>query len=116
MRLTLRRAALSPNAVSDLRVLGRKVDPQETTDVFALIFLYAAFVAALWFSLVVYGYDPLLSLFDTVSAFSTVGLSAGIVGHQMPDGFKLAIAVGMMLGRLEFLAILALISPQTWVK
>lgn len=116
MRLTLARAALSPSAVSDLRVFGRKTGPIEGVEVFGLILIYLAFVAALWFALVVTGSDPLASLFDTVSAFSTVGLSAGVVSHDMPDGLKLAFAAAMMLGRLEFLAVLALVSPRSWLK
>lgn len=112
--LTTRRSATSPNAVSVLRVFGRKSDPIEATDIFSFILLYFIFVAGLWFAFVLLGHDPLRSLFDTVSAFSTVGLSAGVIGHDLPSGMKLAVAAAMMLGRLEFLAVIALVSPRTW--
>ncbi|MDH4539568.1 potassium transporter TrkG [Sulfitobacter faviae] len=56
------------------------------------------------------------ALFDTISALSTVGLSTGAVGADMPGDLKLSVAFAMWLGRLEFIAVLALLLPRSWTR
>lgn len=113
---SITRTALSPNALSALRVHGEQTEPHDGTDVFALIVIYFVAVFALWLATVATGFDPLFALFDTVSAFSTVGLSSGVVGADLPGWLKLGFIAAMLLGRLEFLAFLALIRPRTWLS
>ena len=60
------------------------------------------------------GYAPLDALFEVVSALGTVGLSAGIVGPELPAALKGVLCIDMLLGRLEIIAILVLLSPGTW--
>ena len=54
------------------------------------------------------------ALFDSVSTLSTVGLSMGLVGADMPTDLKLTLALGMWLGRLEFIPGLLLAPPMPW--
>ena len=54
---------------------------------------------------IIYGYPPLLSLFESVSATANVGLSVGITSPSMPLFLKLFYIFQMWIGRLEFLSI-----------
>lgn len=115
-RAALTRTALSPNAVTRLRVFGKAVEGNEGVIMFGLFFLFIFSVFTLWIGLLLTGLEPLPALFDTVSAFSTVGLSAGAIGPELNDGLKLGVAAAMLLGRVEFLAFLALLRPRTWLS
>jgi trk system potassium uptake protein TrkH len=53
-------------------------------------------------------------LFDTVSALSTAGLTMGAAGPDLAWPLKLVLVAAMLLGRLEFLALIAVLSPGTW--
>jgi trk system potassium uptake protein TrkH len=48
------------------------------------------------------------SCLEYVSALSTVGLSVGITGPDMPVVLKLAQMFAMWLGRLEFIVVLVM--------
>ncbi|MEM8754539.1 MAG: potassium transporter TrkG, partial [Pseudomonadota bacterium] len=74
-RLALLRARTPSSARTYLRVFGRKTEPEEGTDVIALLAVYALTTAGLWLALSLSGAAPLAGLFDVVSALSTVGLS-----------------------------------------
>ncbi|MBN2026597.1 MAG: TrkH family potassium uptake protein [Actinobacteria bacterium] len=58
---------------------------------------------------VAYGYPPSVAFFDSVSAGSNTGLSAGLVSPLMPSVLKVYYVFSMWVGRLEFLAIFALV-------
>ena len=53
----------------------------------------------------IFGYSPLLSLFESVSATANVGLSVGITHPAMPTALKVVYILQMWMGRLEFLSI-----------
>lgn len=55
-----------------------------------------------------YGYDLTVSLFESTAAGSTGGLSTGLVRPALEWPLKVVFLVQMLLGRLEFLAVLAL--------
>ena len=73
-----------------------------------LVLLFPAMAFVSWLPFLAWGYAPLESLFDVVSALGTVGLSSGITGPQLPDALKLVLCADMLLGRLEFIAVLIL--------
>jgi trk system potassium uptake protein TrkH len=58
---------------------------------------------------VVYGYDPLNSLFEAASAQGNVGLSMGITSFNLPVVPKMALILSMWLGRLEIIPVIVLI-------
>lgn len=58
---------------------------------------------------VYYGYPAVQALFDAVSAGSNTGLSCGVVSPAMPMLMKIAFIAAMWMGRLEFMAIFALV-------
>lgn len=57
-----------------------------------------------------YGYPAREALFESISAAANVGLTAGIMSPSMPDGLKITYIVEMWIGRLEFIAVLAMVA------
>ncbi|MEM9013099.1 MAG: potassium transporter TrkG [Pseudomonadota bacterium] len=115
MRLALLRTRTPAKARTTLRVFGRRTEAEEGTEIAGLTMLYGLSLLALWLILLAtVDAPPLAALFDAVSALSTVGLSTGVVGPDLPDFAKLSMTVAMLLGRLEFLALIALVSVSTW--
>ena len=55
------------------------------------------------------------SLFEVVSATSTVGLSTGLTGPQLEPLLKAVLELDMLLGRLEVVALLVVLYPGTWI-
>ncbi|MBU1121086.1 MAG: TrkH family potassium uptake protein [Candidatus Omnitrophota bacterium] len=53
----------------------------------------------------IYGYSPVMALFESVSATANVGLSVGITSPSMPILLKLVYIFQMWAGRLEFISI-----------
>lgn len=56
----------------------------------------------------IYGYTPSVAFFDSISAGSNTGLSAGLVGPSMPAPLKVFYVFSMWAGRLEFVSVFAL--------
>jgi trk system potassium uptake protein TrkH len=109
-----RRPRLPARAVDPLRHEGTPVETRTLTGLLALVFVYLCAVALLWAQFLAHGHPALEALFDTVSALSTVGLSSGLVRPEMALDLKLSLTLAMWLGRLEFIAVLLLLSPRTW--
>lgn len=57
-----------------------------------------------------YGYPAREALFESISATANVGLSAGITTPSMPVGLKITYILQMWTGRLEFVAVLAMVA------
>ncbi|WP_210421514.1 TrkH family potassium uptake protein [Hoeflea halophila] len=112
----VRHVRMTEHAVAPLRHEGEPVSTLALVQLLALVLIYLGFAGLLWFHFVAHGYTPLSALFDTISALSTVGLSTGAVGPDMPTDLKLSVAFAMWLGRLEFIAVLALLLPRSWVR
>ncbi len=116
MRHALTLPRLPDRAVSPLRHHGNPVKDTFLVAMLGLLVLYSLSATAMWTMFVTLGHPPLASLFDTVSALSTVGLSAGVIGPDLPPAAQIAVAIGMWLGRLEFIAVLVLVLPGTWAR
>jgi trk system potassium uptake protein TrkH len=111
---TLRRTAVTPHTVLRPRLEGRTLTHTEVESAFQVIVAFIATVGACWVLFLLHGYDPLDSLFDCVSAVGTVGLSTGITSPDLEPTLKLALCGAMLLGRLEFLALIVLFYHRTW--
>jgi len=57
----------------------------------------------------IYGYSPSVAFFDSVSAGSNTGLSAGLTTPLMPALLKVYYIFEMWAGRLEFMSVFALV-------
>lgn len=95
------------------RINGETVDEDVLISVYGFVTLYIVIMlassAALFMILNICGYSwsgkYVDALFETVSALSCVGLSAGITSISMPLAGKVLLMTIMYLGRLEFLPI-----------
>jgi trk system potassium uptake protein len=54
-------------------------------------------------------YDITQTLFESVSVGSNIGVSIGVVSPEMPDGLMAVYIAQMWLGRLEYVAVFALV-------
>jgi trk system potassium uptake protein TrkH len=113
-RLIVRRTAMPQHAVTPLRLRGNRVSMEDLTGALFVVLLFVATVVLSWLPFLAAGYDPLRSLFEVVSAVGTVGLSAGVTGPGLPDGLKAVLCVDMLMGRVEFIAMLVMLYPRTW--
>lgn len=111
--LTLPR--LPERAISPLRRNGEPVKDSLLVALLGLLTLYLLAMGALWLMFVALGFPPQPALFDTISALSTVGLSTGVVNPDLPTGAQIALAFAMWFGRLEFIAVIVLFLPGTWL-
>jgi len=113
--LLLQRAGMPKNAVVEARLSGRRLETDEIQNALCLVLVFIIFIALSWLAFVAMGHDPLDSLFEVVSAIGTVGLSAGITGPALHPVLKAVLCADMLLGRLEIIAWLILLSPRTWI-
>jgi trk system potassium uptake protein TrkH len=116
MRHALRGPAMPENAVAPLRQDGRPIKSKTLIGLLALLVIYAVCALVIWGHFVAHGYPVNSALFDTISALSTVGLSTGLVGPDLPVDLKLSLTFAMWLGRLEFIAVLVILLPATWTR
>jgi trk system potassium uptake protein TrkH len=114
-RLVLLRTSMPPASRLLTRVEGKPLKLPEIEATVAVFMGYVGVIAASWVVFVAYGHEPLTALFEVVSATGTVGLSAGIVGPDLAQPLKAVLCIDMLMGRLEMLAILILLAPNTWI-
>ncbi len=115
LRLTLARTALPRHAVAEPGEARGIGDSEEIRGALMIVVLYALTLGISWLAFLSQGHPPLDSLFDVASALGTVGLSTGIVSPSLEWGLKLVLCADMLLGRLEFVALLVLLYPHTWI-
>ncbi|MDX2464453.1 MAG: potassium transporter TrkG [Porticoccus sp.] len=114
-RLALTRSALSENVLLARDSSGARIDAEEMGDVLALLTWFLIALLTSWMAFLVYGYPPAESLFEVTSALATAGLSTGITNESLPAVLKFVLCCNMLLGRVEILAILILLSPHSWI-
>lgn len=114
VRLTLQRTSLPPDAVTRLSAGGRTISRAELESVMTVALLSVGTIFLLWLPFLVAGYGP-ESLFDVTGAVTTGGLSTGVIGPMLEPGLKAVLTLAMILGRVEFIALLVMIWPPTWL-
>jgi len=115
--------AFRPHVVRPIRISNRTVSSEEVQEVsifFVLTFLVIA-VSCLLVTLLEPNLDP-LSLFSAVIAcLFNIGPGLGEVGPLenfagLHDYTKIYLSLLMIMGRLEFYAILVLLAPSLWKR
>ena len=114
LQLLIRKTSEPRRAVTDVRVGGERLDPEEIQNALGLVVLFVGVAFLSWVPFVAAGKDPVDSLFEVVSALGTVGLSTGITRAGLHPLLKAVLCADMLLGRLEILAWLVLLYPGTW--
>lgn len=114
VQLTVVRIRTPAHAVVEPRLQGERVAPDEIERVLVVIGLYVTVILVSWLVFLGFGYNALDALFEVASAVGTVGLSAGITRPELEPLLKLVLCVDMLLGRLEVVAFLLVLSPGAW--
>ena len=109
IRLTLTKLSSPQGRVLSAKIAGKKLKENEIREATAYLFLYIVFLFFGWATFLYFGYDPFMSLFDTISTQGNVGLSVGIIGPQLPDFVKIVLTFLMWIGRLEIIPVLIMI-------
>lgn len=112
---SLRRLRMPDHAVSEPRLGGDVIEPDTIRNAAVVVALFAVALVVSWLPFLAYGHDPLDALFEVASALGTVGLSAGVAGPQLEGALKGILCLDMLLGRLEIVAIVVLLTPATWI-
>jgi trk system potassium uptake protein TrkH len=113
--LLMQRSAMPSHAVTLPRIGVKLLGEDEIIRALLLIILYFAVTMISWFVFLVFGFEPMQSLFEVVSAIGTVGLSSGITSAELHPVLKAVLCVDMLLGRLEIIALLIIFYPPTWI-
>ncbi len=115
IQVVLQRTTMPSQAVIYPKLGGKVLGDTEIQRAVILILLYFVVVVCSWFIFLVYGYEPMNALFEVVSATATVGLSVGVTTADMPLLLKLILCLDMLFGRLEIIALLAVLYLPNWI-
>lgn len=109
-----------PNGLFRERYNNRPINEEIVRSLVTFMMLFAIVIVLLALILVLCGLDPLTSLSGSITAVTNVGPGLGsVIGpagnfSSLPDVAKWALAIGMLLGRLEILTVAVLMHPRFW--
>lgn len=109
-----------PHGVFSSRYQGRTLTSEVTNAVMGFLFLYVFFNVVLTIALTLTGLDFTTAITGAATAIANVGPGLGDIigpaGNFAPlnDTAKWLLCAGMLLGRLEVMTILVLITPAFW--
>ena len=110
---------LHPQAVAPVRYRGRPVPGEALRAVIHVVVVYLALYFLLGASLVLLGTDLVTGLSASLACVGNIGPAFGPAGPMgsyadLPSISKVLLSLGMWLGRLEIVAVLALLNPSVW--
>jgi trk system potassium uptake protein len=111
---------LQPHGVFTPKYNDKPIPPAVRDAVMNFFFLFFGCFIALALCLSAFGLDFITAASGAGSAIANVGPGLGDIigpaGHfgTLPDGAKWFLMIGMILGRLELIGILVLLSPAFW--
>ncbi|WP_136635605.1 potassium transporter TrkG [Pseudooceanicola onchidii] len=109
-----------PNAVAGIGAVARRIGRQGAYHAWIFFMLFAMTLAALMMLLALFGQDFEAATVLAVAALTTTGpllehgSDAVIRLGELGAAAKVVFAAGMVLGRLELLAFIALLNPDLW--
>ena len=109
-----------PNGMFALRYAGRKITTEVETSVVAFFFLFVLSLGVITLMLAFCGLDLLSAASGAMLTLANIGAGFGdIFGPNgglavLPDSAKWILIFSMLLGRLELLSLLVLLSPGFW--
>ncbi|WP_375172946.1 potassium transporter TrkG [Pseudooceanicola sp.] len=109
-----------PSSVSGMGSVARRIGRQGAHHAWIFFMLFAITLAGLMALLALFGQDFEAATILSIAALTTTGplLSLGgetvlLLGALEPEA-KVVFAFGMIVGRLELLAVIALLNPELW--
>ncbi len=112
----------NPHGVFPLRYQGRPVEPEVVSSIMGFFFVFACSLAIWAILLSLIGLDTITAISGSVAALTNLGPGLGpVIGPEgnfapLPDTAKWLLSFGMLLGRLEFLSVLVLLTPVFWQR
>ncbi len=108
-----------PKVVNPLVIGAQVVDPRVLQNVIAYMMMYGATLVGLTMVLLFSGVDVVTAFTAVIACVNNIGPGLGDVGpavnYASLDDFQTWVCTfGMLLGRLELLALLVLLSPRFW--
>lgn len=130
MRLLITKAAVGnqikslirPNGVFTIKYQGHPVDRQVIHAVLSFLCLFVTANVLLTLALGMTGLDFTTAISGAATALANVGPGVGdVIGpagnfSTLPDSAKWLLCAGMLLGRLEIMAVLVILTPGFWKK
>jgi trk system potassium uptake protein TrkH len=107
---TIKRSFLPERAVVPMKIAGRTYTEREIMETSIYAFIYVVVLLAGAIVLMMLGNTFVNSMFESASAQGNVGLSVGITSVAMPLAGKIMFIIQMLIGRLEILPVIALMS------
>lgn len=110
-----------PRAVIPIKIGNKVVSDETVSSIFSFLGIYIMIfiIGSILLSLEGFGFET--SVTATISALSNIGPGLALVGPAesysiFSNAGKLLLSFLMLLGRLEFFTIIALLAPSTWKK
>jgi trk system potassium uptake protein TrkH len=114
------RHAVAPSGVFVPKYNRRPITESVTQSVLSFVVLYIFTWAAISAALAICGLDPITSLSGAAAALGNVGPGLGdVIGmagnySTLPDAAKWVLSLAMLLGRLELVTVLVIMSRSFW--
>ena len=111
---------MSPNRVVVATYNGKQITSDIATSVLAYLSVMFASVMIFTVALSFFGLDFITSLSGALTSLANVGPALGPqIGPAgnfsgLPDGAKIVLVIGMLLGRLEFFTVLVVLNREFW--
>ncbi len=110
-----------PRAVLPVTLGGATVPQPVMASVIAFMMVYGATLAGLTLVMLFSGLEPITAATAVIASVNNIGPGLGDVGpsvnfQSLSDFQTWVCTVGMLLGRLELLTVLVLLTPQFWRK
>ncbi|WP_350647169.1 TrkH family potassium uptake protein [Pseudomonas sp. HY13-MNA-CIBAN-0226] len=111
---------IHPRAVIQKKYNGHPIDEEIVRSLLTFCFFFTVTIAAIALGLALIGLDWTTALSGAATAVCNVGPGLGnIIGpagnfSSLPDAAKWLLTIGMLLGRLEILTVLVLVTPVFW--
>ncbi|GMG83358.1 TrkH family potassium uptake protein [Paralimibaculum aggregatum] len=110
----------SPSGIFPLRYDNRAVEPEVLSSVMAFFFVFVTALSVWAILLSMFGLPAITAISGAVAVLANVGPGLGTqIGPSgnyadLPEGAKWICSMGMLLGRLEFISVLVLLTPSFW--
>jgi len=114
------RQLIHPRAVLKQQYNGHNLDEEIVRSILTFSFFFTITIGAIALGLSFIGLDLITALTGAATAVCNVGPGLGsIIGPagnfaSLPDSAKWMLSIGMLLGRLEIITVLVLLTPSFW--
>lgn len=112
---------LHPNAISQIRMGGRRVEQRVMASVLAFMMVYALSIGLCTSLMLISGLEPITAFTAVLASINNTGPGLGPVGPMgnfaiLTDFQTWVCTFAMLIGRLELLTVVVIFTPMFWRK